>query len=339
MRGPGIRVTPGLQADKRGRAIVANQWGRDSGGQSGGPGRRVMLALAVFIAMDIGLAGGYLLSRLFGPNDSVTIERLTGETARLENELKAAEAELSQAQAAATAQQDADETGLRETIDRQARDLDALTEQLATVSDERQAAVTAAEAQADAVAALQDELAALRDSASAGQGALADEVARLRDGVIPELTDERDRLAQELQAANGRAGELEAQVAALDGAKADAEARISTLESELAAAQQALAEALARPAETTTPPEQAEPSAGETTEPADATAQAARDPAEVEAALRNAPGLATLSQADRQRLKDALVAGECVTTALEAVFADVPILALRNLIRDLNSGC
>ena len=59
----------------------------------------------------------------------------------------------------------------------------------------------------------------------------------------------------------------------------------------------------------------------------------------VEAALRAAPGLDALSAADRQALKDALVSGACVTTALESVFDDVPILALRNLIRDLNSGC
>jgi hypothetical protein len=59
----------------------------------------------------------------------------------------------------------------------------------------------------------------------------------------------------------------------------------------------------------------------------------------VASALRTAPGLETLGEAQLQQLSERLISGECVTSALENLFDRVPILTLRNLIRDLNSPC
>ena len=115
-------------------------------------------------------------------------------------------------------------------------------------------------------------------------------------------------------------------------------ARIAELERALDAARQEIADLEARAGEARADrPAGADEATGEGAAESDELTP--RDPQAVEAALRDAPGLDALSTAERQALKDALVSGQCVTTALESVFDDVPILALRNLIRDLNSGC
>lgn len=59
----------------------------------------------------------------------------------------------------------------------------------------------------------------------------------------------------------------------------------------------------------------------------------------VERVLERTPGLAGLSNDKRDDLKRQLVAGACVATALEDAFGRVPLVTLRNMIRDLQSGC
>lgn len=64
-----------------------------------------------------------------------------------------------------------------------------------------------------------------------------------------------------------------------------------------------------------------------------------RNGARVAEAMRETPGLDTLTSVQRDQLERSLAAGECVTSALGGVFRRVPVLALRNLMRDLDSDC
>jgi DNA repair exonuclease SbcCD ATPase subunit len=56
-------------------------------------------------------------------------------------------------------------------------------------------------------------------------------------------------------------------------------------------------------------------------------------------AIDNSPGLDRLSSTQREQLERTLVSGECVTKALDSALQRVPVLALRNLMRDLDSDC
>lgn len=56
-------------------------------------------------------------------------------------------------------------------------------------------------------------------------------------------------------------------------------------------------------------------------------------------AIDNSPGLDRLSGVQREQLERTLIAGECVTKALDGALKRVPVLALRNLMRDLESDC
>lgn len=64
-----------------------------------------------------------------------------------------------------------------------------------------------------------------------------------------------------------------------------------------------------------------------------------RDGVRVADAMQKTPGLDALTSAQRDQLERSLAAGECVTSALGGVFRRIPVLALRNLMRDLDSDC
>jgi hypothetical protein len=59
----------------------------------------------------------------------------------------------------------------------------------------------------------------------------------------------------------------------------------------------------------------------------------------VEVALNTARGLDTLNNEQRDVLKQKLVQGECLADALGSVFLRVPILAMRDLVRQLEGAC
>lgn len=70
------------------------------------------------------------------------------------------------------------------------------------------------------------------------------------------------------------------------------------------------------------------------------TPKAARRDSAVETALGSATGLDSLSATQRSSLKTDLVSGACVSSSLEKVFGNpVPVVPLRNLVRDLDSDC
>jgi hypothetical protein len=50
-------------------------------------------------------------------------------------------------------------------------------------------------------------------------------------------------------------------------------------------------------------------------------------------------GVGFLNDEKKQRLKDQLASGACVTDALESVFDKVPLILMRNLMRDFKSDC
>lgn len=159
------------------------------------------------------------------------------------------------------------------------------------------------------IAALAEKLAkaeAAGDKISAERDALGAQLARSRDA----LTNAEDKLARERE--RERSAGLQAE---LDAARADS-----------------------APGQDTAPdsPPSAPP---EPREDLPLIADAPRDPATVDAVLARTPGLDRLSAEDYQRLRSLLVSGECVTTGLQAVFRSVPVVTLRNLMRDLKSGC
>ena len=64
-----------------------------------------------------------------------------------------------------------------------------------------------------------------------------------------------------------------------------------------------------------------------------------RNPAQVELAMSATPGLKLLDSLQRERLKQQLVAGECLVPALRGVFPQVPVLVMRDLVQQLEEGC
>ncbi|MBU4530629.1 MAG: hypothetical protein KUA43_01915 [Hoeflea sp.] len=326
----------------------------------------------MILSLVIGVAGGYAAFRFTQPglltqqDSSAPHEDANAEITRLNDALSVAMNDLEDARAAQAASA-AEVEELKAQTARQAADLDAMAEKLAAVSSETQppedntAALEVLSRERDALTAenesLKSDLAALdadrgslRQEAAEARSRLEAELARVNDQVVPDLTAERDRLQGRVLALLADRDALKAEVDAAAGSNTADVRRILELEAQLADSARELAaaraELAAREAGQTESPAVANPDIN--ADPARPTAAAEagttpiltpRDPDMVATALRAAPGLGFLSTQDRQLLTDQLVAGECVTTALESVFDRVPILTLRNLIRDLNSDC
>jgi hypothetical protein len=64
-----------------------------------------------------------------------------------------------------------------------------------------------------------------------------------------------------------------------------------------------------------------------------------RDPSAVEAAMAATLGLPDLDPSQREELKNLLVAGECPSTVLSRMFGRAPVVATRDLVRNLENGC
>lgn len=361
---------PGKQIDFASRRLkgdeLANQWGRDSSFQSAGKRRGGGLtAIAMITCLVLGAAAGYAAFRFLPSYSSTALDEARAAAVSANDALATARKDLDEAR---SSQQSgaAPLEALQATIARQAADLDAMTERLAAVSSQAQSpedqssVVEALSRERDRLtgeneslkrdlAALETERDAAGQAATATEARLADELARLRDKVLPEVTAERDQLKRKTLMMLADQTNLKAQARSAADARAEATKRIAELttrladtESQLTASQEVL-DALKLESRTGQAPESVAESNVTTpaTQP-DATEKPAlqlRKPESVAQALRTAPGLGTLSDADRQSLTETLVAGECVTTALKSVFDRVPILTLRNLIRDLNSDC
>ncbi|WP_426230302.1 hypothetical protein [Pararhizobium sp. DWP3-4] len=64
-----------------------------------------------------------------------------------------------------------------------------------------------------------------------------------------------------------------------------------------------------------------------------------RDRLMVDNIIGKTRGVGFLDDEKKQRLKDQLASGACVTDALESVFDKVPLILMRNLMRDFKSDC
>lgn len=288
-----------------------------------------MTAILIILSLALGVAGGYGAFRFTQADVSVDVSA-AAQTAELEAK-----------------------------IARQTAELDAMAQNLAAVSDKAEMTATTISAadnltrERDALAAENEALKADRDAinqdADTGDARSADELARLQNQVVPDLTAERDQLKRKTLMMLADQENLKARAkAAADSQAANAkriaelESRLADTEGELAASQEVLDRLRLERRSSKAPQivaEDVEVDAAKLPDALENSALDARDPDAVAAALRTAPGLETLSDTDRQKLIDTLVAGECVTTALKSVFERVPILTLRNLIRDLHSDC
>lgn len=340
---------------------MASQWGRDSGFQSGRKrGGPALTVIVVLLALLFGVAGGYAAFRFGQPSTGAAADAV-----ELNAALDAAGKELSEARAREASSAALVEE-LRADIARQAAELDALSEKLAANTSAPQqspddtTAVDALTGERDRLAqenqtlktklaALEAEREALAQDASLTEKRLAADLARLQDEVVPDLTAERDRLQRKTLMMLADQTDLKARIETATEAQASATQRIAELEARLADAEDELSasrevldalklEARAAEVAKTVAAGQGAETTTEQTAPENPTPDS-REPEAVAQALRTTPGLETLSEADRQSLTDMLVAGKCVTTALKSVFERVPILTLRNLIRDLNSDC
>ncbi|WP_417424222.1 hypothetical protein [Hoeflea sp.] len=296
-----------------------------------------MTVIAVIFALVIGVAGGYAAFRFTQPDTSGVVNTPADDAQIIELEAKIA-GQAGELDAMAekldalsiTAQLAEEKTALAEKLAREVYTLAAENETL-------KAKLVAAEAQRDAV----------NQDASVAEDRDTAELARLREEVLPELTAERDQLQRKnlmmlADQTNLKArAKAAAEVHTADAKRiAELEARLAEVEAEPAASQEVL-DALKLAERVGQAPEVVAENSDPATKP-ELTDNSAPDPRKrdmVARALRVAPGLETLSEAERQKLEDTLIAGECVTTALKSVFERVPILTLRNLIRDLNSDC
>lgn len=77
----------------------------------------------------------------------------------------------------------------------------------------------------------------------------------------------------------------------------------------------------------------------ETETAAPSTGLVPRDRLTVENVIGATRGVGFLDDEKKQRLKDQLASGACVTDALESVFDKVPLVLMRNLMRDFKSDC
>lgn len=245
--------------------------------------------------------------------------------------------------------------GLRAQIDGLTRRL-TLAEQGNTDADGARARLTKALADAeqarDAALKQTGDLKASLDEAQANLRSAAAERDKARDSEMDSMQVARETsltiktLTAELDKTKTEAGEQ---------AKAanDARQALARISGDLAAArqsQQRLQADLARVTgerdalsqQATREPSGDQPAGGPPAaeQPAAPTETVTPRPADtVERVLGRTPGLAGLSDDKRDDLKRQLIAGACVATALESAFGRVPLVTLRNMIRDLQSDC
>jgi predicted nucleic acid-binding Zn-ribbon protein len=79
--------------------------------------------------------------------------------------------------------------------------------------------------------------------------------------------------------------------------------------------------------------------ASETGQPVPGVGLVPRDRLMVDNIIGTTRGVGFLDDEKKQRLKDQLASGACVTDALESVFDKVPLILMRNLMRDFKSDC
>lgn len=357
---------------------MSNQWGRDTQVSQARGGSPVGLVVAILVSLALGAAAGYGAMRYLTRQDADRLATVDTQIEDLSAKLddsnwRLAEAIEARKQAeAALDAGDPDTAALRQTLDSQRSELDGMADTLEATSrellseKEETARLAKALAEARQQGLAQDSAieTAKRDATTARQAADAARadlrrrldaseseagkaLAALKTVEIPRLEAQiaelSDKLAQAEAAGTKFSAErdaLEAELARSQDALKDAADKLVRERERSAGLQAELDAARAQNAPTENKaPDKAPAAQPETGEDLPLVAQAPRDPATVDAVLARTPGLDRLSADDYQRLRNLLVSGECVTTGLQSVFRSVPVVTLRNLMRDLKSGC
>ncbi len=346
---------------------MSNQWGRNSqvtrsGGSSG-------LVLPAILCVVLIAAGGYFwftrqamqteIAELKAQAGSLTdqLGKVTAERDKISGDL--AEFRKNSGNWAGELEQEYAELKLNEVpklnrlLDKRDADISTLEKLL---SAEKATAKSAADDFTAAIAKINADLTAVKsdaagakkqaESLAAEKLALDTQVTSLRSAVERAMADAaaaRKALEQEqaqAQATPAFKSALEARDAKIDTLEqslGEARRKVTALEKQLAdqAAAAAVAnQPTAKPADT--------PLATDlpgTAEAKPAGALTPRDSLLVENVISATRGLGFLDEEKTQRLKDKLITGACVTDALESVFDKVPLVLMRNLMRDFKSDC
>lgn len=315
-----------------------NQWGRGSGGATGGGSGIGGILFASIVCLALGGAAGYGAFRAISgvPSESALedsnrrIADLADENDALKRQLNALRADASRSDAAESA-----ENGrlAQEIVLGLQRELELAGQKLAEAERLRKDAEAAAterarelDERAGQIAQLEKAIEEARSTQAANRNA---ETERLE----AEAETLRGELAEAEQAAKRlRTRELPDLVAEI----ARKNQEIATLTARNAALAERIA-ALETAAQPKSPQQADDNGARDNARPADR--RSPRNAALVAQVIERTPGLDRLTGAQRTQLEQTLVSGECVTNALGSVLNRVPILALRGLMRDLDSDC
>lgn len=353
---------------------MSNQWGRDTQVSQARGGSPFGLLVAILVSLVLGAAAGYGAMRYFTLQDADRLATVDAQIADLSAKLDDSNRRLAEALEArkqaetALNASDPQTAALRQTLAGQRSEFDSMADALETTSREllsekeenARLAKALAEARQEILAqdkaietakreatsareAADTALADLKRRLDASEGEAGKALAALKTVEIPRLEAEVAELSDKLAKAEADGTKISAERDALgadlarsQNALKDAADKLAREQARSAGLQAELDAAKAQSA----PDEDKAPAAlPGTAEDLPLIANAPRDPATVDAVLARTPGLERLSADDYQRLRSLLVSGECVTTGLQSVFRSVPVVTLRNLMRDLKSGC
>lgn len=341
-----------------------NQWGRSGNGPAASSGVGGILFASV-VCLALGAAGGYTAFRMM--DDAVPQSELDARDTRIADLARELDARIAQVEdSTRKAQALTEEKGkLERQLDALRKDANASDSDVATIAAERtklaQEVVPALEEKilllgqraADAQAmqkkaeeavkdrerrlSLQaDKIAGLEKTCTqqaAARGIEAEtlkaETAGLREELDKVRKAEEVLRAKNLPALEGEIDRKDKEIAALGE-------RIKALTGQVEAL--SAASCMALPKEPNDNGRKAVPEKDASGE-APILAVNPRNGALVIEAMRETPGLDALTSVQRDQLERSLAAGECVTSALGGVFRRIPVLALRNLMRDLDSDC
>ena len=340
-----------------------NQWGRNGSGPAAGRGGAGGILFASVVCLALGGAAGYAAFRFTGDSaPSGEVEQRDRRIADLAKELDARVQAIDESGRKADALLKENAT-LKQQVD--ALENAASTPQ-ASVSEAEYARLTQ-----ETIPSLKNELELARQRIADAEAlkARAEEAVRDRERRLSLGADQIARLEKALDAA--RSDENAAQTAETERLEAEADtlrrqlseaqaaaekvrtgdlpalrAEIARKDKEIAALKAqngvlttrvAALEAASRAAQPSRPVDGAEKPVRDTAKPSEG--RNPRNASLVARAMQDTPGLDRLNDTQRDRLERTLVSGECVTNALGGVFKRVPVLALRNLMRDLDSDC
>jgi len=339
-----------------------NQWGRSGNGTTAGGGSGVGgILFASVVSLALGAAAGYGgLRMMSGTVPASEIEQRDQRIAELASELDARTAQVENGSQRSQALADENRTlkqqmealrngigssddavvaenarltqevipGLKRDLQRASRravDAEASKTKAENALQERERQLSSG---ADQIARLEKALDQARGAQVGAQSAeakrLAAEAATLRRQLDEAQRAEETMRTKDLPALRKEIAGRDREIASLKASNGALMARIGALEVAARSVQDGPGDVGGGPAR-------------DNAKPADS--RNPRDASLVADAMRDAPGLDRLTGTQRDQLERTLVSGECVTNSLGGVFKRVPVLTLRNLMRDLDSDC